>query len=802
MLLPTSLLSQENVTGRVISAKNGNAVPFVHIVPLGNPTEGTQSRIDGSFSLELPKGSERLVVSSVGYEKDTLRVPPGKEGMRIELRERTVRKQAVEVHPRKDPALSIIRKAIARRKLHDPLEQEAFKYRSYSKIIYSERSLNFDSSWGGSPSDSLDRELADSSIARIPDSIHAFLMETVTERKYMKGSFDKKKVTGARLSGFKDPPFTAVASELQEISFYRNYVQLFGGEYRSPISSGALNKYEYRLRNTLVEGADSTFFIEFRPKAGARLKSLKGMLTIGSDNYAIRTIRAEPIKRGPNPIRIEQRYQFHGKASFPKRMNFELRLPALGTVYNGESYLRGIELGKEAVGEIERKDLSIEKSEGFGHRDRAFWEAHRVEGLSKKDSNTYRILDSLGAEQNFDRMVKISEGLLQGRFPFPGFSLRLYELYRYNAFERNRLGVGLETNDDLSPYFRIGGYWGYGTGDERMKYGADLEFRPVGTDEWRIGAFYRKDLMESARSDAPRRDRFFGEAGFLSESSQRGIFIRRMLASEEMGFRFRTDRPRYLTLGFWGRVSEERPLYSTPFLDRFPAFQELRLAETALRFRFAYGEQRMKSFGQKLAVETPYPVLSGQVVKGWKSGGIGGERSYWQVTTGIEHEFLLRGLGEGKLTLEARASFGNAPLSRLQYAPGTFSRDLPLFVARSFNTAERYEFLHSRSLHFFYDQELLRFIIHEEHSRPLVRLRHQMGWGDRRGVKALGADAPSTMRKGFFESGITVQDLLYTEVDRFYYYGVNISIAYRYGPYSLDPPQRNFAYGFGFSFGL
>lgn len=802
LFAPAWLNAQEQVKGVLLNEENGNAVPFVHIVPLGHGTEGTQSDLEGSFSLEMPRSSDRLVLSSLGYVKDTVMVQSGPEPMRVELQEQAVQKKAVEVRPGKNPAIPIIRKAIARRELHDPLEQEAFRYSSYNKIVYSDRSLAFDSTWTKAPSDSLDPEMGDSSRLSIPDSIHGFLMETVTERKYLNGRFDKKEVSGARVSGFKDPPFIAIASEFQEISFYRNYIKVFGSEYRSPISKGALKKYEYRLRNTLVEGTDSTFFIGFRPKAAAQLKALSGMLTIGSESYAIRSIRAKPIKQGPNPVRIEQSYRLRKHASFPEKMNFEFRLPAFGTIYNGMSYLRNIELGKDAIGEVGRKDLSIQKKKGLDQQDSAFWDQHRPRGLTQKDSNTYQTLDSLGKEQDLDRKVKVMEELLQGRFPFNGLNLRLYELYRYNTFERNRLGVGLETNDDLSSYFRIGGYWGYGTGDARTKFGADLDIRPTGTEEWRIGLYYRNDLIETARYHAPRRERFFATKSFLSGSFQRGLYMRRMLASEELGFRFRTDRPRYLTLGFWSRVSNETPLYSTPYLDRFPAFQQLRSVETAFRFRFAYGEGRTMSFGQKMRGETPYPVLTGRMVKGWKGLGLGGDRTYWRVFGRLEHDFLLRGLGKGKLTLDLGASSGNVPLSRLYYAPGAFSRDLPLFVDRSFNTADRYEFLHSRFAHVFYDQELLRFTLHESHSRPLFRLRHHMGWGDRSGFRSLGSEAPSTMKNGYFESGITVQDLLYTEVEGLYYYGVGISAAYRYGAYSRKELARNLAYGVAISFGF
>ncbi len=783
---------QVRIEGKVLDEGKGKGVPFAHIVPLGSETQGTQSDLNGNFVLEVPERPSHLVISNVGYRKDTVKVPEGGEEMRIELKKKAVQTRTVEVRPGPNPAIPIMRKVISRRKKHDPLEEEAFSYRSYSKLIYSDRSLSFDTTWseyeGASTDSSMERGL--------PDSLHAFLMETVTERNYAKGSHDKKTVQGARASGFKEAPFAAIASEFQEISFYGNYVSFLGKKYRSPIGKGALGKYEYELRNTLISGEDSTFFIAFSPKPAKEVQALEGLLVVRSGSYALESVRAFPSSQGKNPVRVEQRYKEHQDAWFPTEMNFEARIPAYGTVINGRSYLREIEVGPDAGTISGRKDLTIEKDEGFGDRDSLFWEKNRSEPLSRKDSVTYQLLDSLGQEVKLDRVAKTAERIGQGRLPIGPFDLRLYELYRYNAFEKNRLGIGAETNEELSAYFRIGGYWGYGTGDKRVKYGFDLDIRPKGNKEWRFGPYYRNEVREPGQPFNERETRYFGENRILSQKAQERLFMRRALHGEEMGFRFRTGRPRYLRLGFSARSSEEELLYSTPYLEAHPEERKLEIAETAFRLRFAYGERAILSGGKKLALETPYPVLQFRMVKGWKRGGLfPGERSYLNLFARVEHDYQLRGLGRGRITLEGGSGHGDVPLSRRFYAPGTFSRDIPLLISRSFNTADRYEFLHSRFLHGFLQQDLFRFTIHEKYSRPLVRMRHHVGWGDQEGFGSERESLPLKMEEGYFESGLTVRDLIRVDYD-LYYLGLGVSSSYRYGPYHRPGKElKNIAYG-------
>ena len=41
-------------------------------------------------------------------------------------------------------------------------------------------------------------------------------------------------------------------------------------------------------------------------------------------------------------------------------------------------------------------------------RSEPYWDQYRVDSLSKKDRETYKVLDSLGKAQNFDKMAKFT----------------------------------------------------------------------------------------------------------------------------------------------------------------------------------------------------------------------------------------------------------------------------------------------------------------------------------------------------------------------------------------------------------
>ncbi|HEY1872648.1 MAG TPA: SusC/RagA family TonB-linked outer membrane protein, partial [Chitinophagaceae bacterium] len=66
LTLTQSTFAQKTITGKVTDSKDGSPLAGVSVLAKGSGT-GTQTKIDGSFSLSVPSNTSALVVSSVGY---------------------------------------------------------------------------------------------------------------------------------------------------------------------------------------------------------------------------------------------------------------------------------------------------------------------------------------------------------------------------------------------------------------------------------------------------------------------------------------------------------------------------------------------------------------------------------------------------------------------------------------------------------------------------------------------------------------------------------------------------------------
>jgi hypothetical protein len=82
---------------------------------------------------------------------------------------------------------------------------------------------------------------------KAPKKKTVFLMENVTNRKFLAPDVSEEVVIASRVSGLKNPSFASLATDLQPFTFYQDNIKLANIYYLNPISKGSLNKYKFRL---------------------------------------------------------------------------------------------------------------------------------------------------------------------------------------------------------------------------------------------------------------------------------------------------------------------------------------------------------------------------------------------------------------------------------------------------------------------------------------------------------------------------------------------------------------------------
>ncbi len=804
----TILFSQGNynVSGKVTDADTREPLAFVNILVTGTKT-GISTDIDGKFSLHSYQPIKSIQLTYVGYYTLIYTIPEKKtENLQISLQRRIFDLREVVILPTINPAHRIIDSVLANRYQNDPEKLKTFSYTSYEKTIFTAKldtvlTAEEDSSYVTNI-DTLavaDTTISDSSMAEIKDFFSKqdiAIMETVVERKFMAPDRNYENVKANRISGFQDPIFVFLVSQVQSTSFYREFFHILDKSYINPISTGSTNKYIFIIEDTLyTERGDSVFVISYRPRPNTNFDALEGVLYINSYKWAIQNAIARPAKEEGISIKIQQMYDLvDNEQWFPVQLNTDLIMPGMeirsGNVRAkfvgiGKSYLRDIVINPDLV-RRQFATLGVDVDPDSHKMPESYWNAYRIDTLSQRDKNTYAFLDSIGREANFDKISRSFETIMNGRIPWKFLDIDLDKIIKYNDYQGFYLGLGLHTNDKVSRYFKVGGFWGYGFGDMTTKYGGDISVILNRRNEIELKAAYFFDAIETGGFQ------FYDDNESLFRGQNwRSLLIKQMNPTQSIsaGLSFRALRDFKFNTAFevatkWSNgsylfgIQEEGITIGT---------DEFRFTNVKFGFRFAFREQFIVTKRARISLGTKYPVVWFNYTRGLE-GVLNSAFDYNKFDLKVEETFFTKYLGSTTIQFRAGLVDRAIPESDLYNGNGSYLIVM-VFSPNSFATMRMNEFLLDRYVAVYFTHNFGKLRNRERKFNPELAIATNIGFG------TLAHDGNhlnvsyQTMDKGYYESGLLINHLLDLSL-----YTIGVGAFYRYGPYGFDQPEKNIAF--------
>lgn len=770
-----SLAQGQPLRGTVKDCKTGEPLAFVNLMS-ADGRFGAATDIEGRFLIEEAEYPLQLMCTYVGYRPEHRWVNNGEEVMHIELCPQILTLTEVIIVPWDNPALALMQKVVDRREEHNPARLASYSCDAYGKMIFT-----------------IDTTLGDEKRAPLPDSTmqkvrkvlqeqHLFMMETVSEREYRKGRLQEK-VTGSRISGLKDPLFVFLISQIQSFSFYDEIIRIADKSYLNPASPGGLKKYLFSLEDTLFQGGDTVYVVKYGPRPGVSVDAMQGLLYIHSRDFAIRNVTASPaVEEGGMSIRIRQKYGRIDGHWFPLELGTSLVLKnvIVGRFYavgEGNYYLKNIRIN-EAGRPLRGTVTGIEVSRNAHKRDSAFWLEHRVAALETKELRTYEVIDSIGEAQGLDQLTRRLDALMRGQYPMGPLDIDLKKLIRYSEYEGIYGGLGLATNRRLVPWFNLAANAGYGYGDNKLKYGMQLELPLYRRMDFRWLASFSRDLREEGSVWDPQI------SGSRQELNLRNLLVQEMDLVDiyQGGFQIRPLRDLllkavYVQQAFHFGLREAEWLDA----DAFSRPHDL----LSVELRYAIGEKMLMNPYQVISTGTRKPVFWLRLRQGLKAVEPDVEpmqsiemKAWAQARTrsaGILYLNLLGGMQ------------ANAQPAHLRFNGRGSFRPLTLYASNAFATVRMNEFLADRYAYLFLSWDFQHHLTGNRRL-PGLRLHFNTGWSELR-YKEYVPDGSKGMDKILMEAGIDSPDLLKLGLLK-----LGLGGFYRLGPYSLDKSGENLAW--------
>jgi len=776
------LFSQSTISGVVVDP-SGEPLPFVHILVNNQKDRVFSAELSGDFAIPWSDDIRSLTFSFVGYSPKKFPINgPTPKSLRVVLEPAALDLQEAVVIAGENPAHRIIRNTVANRDSHNPEMLKGYQYRAFTKLTL--KML---------PDDQLLAEIrSDTAEGAFPfDTLHLFIMETLSRHAFEKPQKQREEILRHRTSGFRQPWFTGIVSQLQPFSFYRDEIPFLEKRYVNPIAPGSTSRYRFRLEETYLDGGDSIFVISFQPFDNRAFVGLKGLLHIHSDGFAIQHLITESADDEKIKFHIDQKYRkTEGGRWFPAQLSLVLDAekypnPALGLRVSSRTYLDSIVLEPNFPrGFFSLKNSSI-TAPGVNTRDSLII-LERREPLTLIDSLSFALLDSIGAEAKLDSRMGFLQTMAKGGIQIGKFEWVYTDLFRFSNFEGFTPGFGWRTGSNFSRYFQVYAYGGYAFKPKVWQYKFESKFflQPENQKN-HLGIFISRGLVEPATFDYP--------SGSISPVTRR-FFAQRMDIQHQVGVFAGFQPSRSMLIRISANQIQHEPRFNYAFLnpERGEIQTDFKFAETEIWMRYAWKAQTFRFLGFDSELKSDRPVIALRIAKGWKGIG-GGEFNYLRIHGMLNYTLRLRKLGATSMAFEGGWSSEDVPYAGLFTPVGTGAGWNNLSLNYAFETMQPYEFVSNQSAHLYLEHRFGRLTDKKSWFQPQPSLIHRMGWGTLTRPGMHQQIPLKSMEQGYFESGIALNSLLRFNYVNIGWLSAGVKVLYRYGPYRLALFEDNVA---------
>ncbi|WP_026710944.1 DUF5686 and carboxypeptidase regulatory-like domain-containing protein [Flavobacterium filum] len=388
-----NLISNAQVKG-IVSDENGNPLPYVNIY-IENTYIGTTSNEKGQYELQVQNKEQVTVIFQyLGYktQKQILNITQFPYFLDVKLKEENYSLQEVVISSKENPAIPIIRKAIAAKTVNSD-KTGKFTADFYSKGIFKLKNA---------PKKILGQEIGDMDGAL--DSTGSgiiYLSETVSKITYEKPNNLKEKIIASKISG-NNNGFSYNTAQGTRFDFYDNVVEL-GTNMISPIADNAFSYYKYTLEGTFYDEHNQLINkIKVTPRRDVE-PVFEGYIFIVEDSWAIYGIDLQTKgyrmkQEFVNTMSVTQNFSYNpiSKIWAKNVQGLQFDAGAFGIVFSGKfTYVFSNYEFKES---FEKKTFTSEIlsfEDQANKKDTSYWNTMRPVPLTDEESIDYLKKDSI-----------------------------------------------------------------------------------------------------------------------------------------------------------------------------------------------------------------------------------------------------------------------------------------------------------------------------------------------------------------------------------------------------------------------
>ncbi|MBQ9204403.1 MAG: carboxypeptidase-like regulatory domain-containing protein [Prevotella sp.] len=497
-----SSYAQRQISGVITDAENGDSIPYASVVYRGHHV-AVISNIDGEYAITRHQGWY-LTFSAVGYKSQIVKITETTKS-RLNIRLKPDRHQLSEVtinakrgkYSRKDnPAVELMRKVIAAKKLTNLHNHDYYRYERYEKMTLAANDLTKErlekKPFSSTPwlLDQVEKCQYNNKMI-LPISVD----ETVSEQIYRKSSQTEKTIIkGEQSSGINDLFQTGdmlniiMKDVFTDVNLYDDQIRLLQYPFTSPIGKDAVSFYRFYIEDTLKIERDSVIHLHFLPNNQMDF-GFRGELYILKDSsYHVRrcelTLPKQTTVNFVENMRIEQDFQQLDNGEWVLTRDDMITELQFAKFIQQVIAIRTTRYSDYSFDELSDKRFKGKRTEvrepDAGMRDKAFWNQYRQVELTKSENSMGSFIRQIQNIKGFKYIMiglnALIENSIETGSPNKIDISPVNTIVSYNKLDGWRNRLSLQTTANLNKRWFASGYYAHGWQSHKNYYQTALTY--------------------------------------------------------------------------------------------------------------------------------------------------------------------------------------------------------------------------------------------------------------------------------------------------------------------------------------
>ena len=703
--------------GQVVDGANGEPIPFAAVKYIGT-SEGRSTDLDGNFVLPILNNYDKFEITFLGYKPVTVTVPRGRQEIRGQiikmysedflLGEVVVKKAKIKYTRKNNPAVDLMRKVIANKKLSDIKEKDFYHFDKYEKKTFSYNDIK-------GTKDTLLSEICPETGKLI---IPIMVDETASEESYRKNPKTvKTTIKAQRSDGFQsmlssgDMLTTYVKDIFTDVDIYKDNVRLLQHPFISPISTNeAIGFYHYYIQDTIMVDNERCIDVAFLPNNPQDF-GFAGHLYITDDklNQVKRAVINVPNNSGVNFVdNLMVIQDFMTLPTGERVIKVDNMIVELSGLYGA------IKFQCQRYSQYSNYDFSpITDKKAFkspqvervltdaAFKDSTYWASIRPIQLTNAENHlgngVDKINEDLGGFWKFLLTAVVENSVELTPKPNKIDLIPINSIISHNDIDGMRFQLPLQTTANLLPNLFLRGYGAYGTKDKKWKYKAEVEYS-FNKKKYMAHEFPRRSIIATYMyDDMSPVDKFSNTVKDNMYSSFKTSKVDQMMYVTDMKLKYQYEMDNHMT---WSATVDRSKLTPTGKLIYMrnvdgTLLDNIKTADIKLGFRYAPRETFINSKQQRQPINKDAPIITLEHTIGM-DGFLGGQYNYNMTEATVFKKFWLPGAcGSIEAYLKGGAQWNKVPFPML-FTPQSNLSYFVQFDSWSFNMLRNMEFLNDR----------------------------------------------------------------------------------------------------------